>query len=260
MFVALVQVAPLSPTDARLKQYFKNCKKQKVDIVAFGEYVFMPFFRDICKDSQKDMQNLRKMCEKILKALHKLSITYKLDIIAPLCVCEDSHIYKSIALIQGEKVRFYQQQRLINYTHWNESAFFDNVSPKVLKTPLIFDKNDIKCAIIAGFEIHFDEIWLKLKKSQVDVVIMPCANTFHSKKRWQTLCKARAFNNSVAILRINRIGEILVDNTQWHFYGDSCLINANGEIEDTLDKREGLMLIELQKSQIESIRTEWGFR
>ncbi len=114
--------------------------------------------------------------------------------------------------------------------------------------------------MVAGFEIHFDEIWLKLKMENVDIVIMPCSNTFNSKQRWRVLSQARAFVNSMVILRINRIGTLHYDNVDWDFYGDSCFINADGEIEDSLDEKEGVMIVELHSEQIKAIQKEWGFR
>lgn len=256
MNIALLQLLPLEPNNGRLKKYLQSCKKQKVQIAAFSEYIFQPFYKEITKDSK----DFAKSCAKLLSHLHKLSVSYHLDIVAPILLCEKGKVYKSIALIQGERVQFYHQQRLIGYSHWNERAFFDNVLPNSPKTPLVFEKEGIKIGIIAGFEIHFDEIWLKLKQAQVDVVIMPCSNTFASKERWRILSQARAFTNSMVILRVNGIDEKVYDDVAWKFYGDSCLIDADGHIYDTLEEREGLMIVELQAQHIKNIQKEWGFR
>lgn len=256
MNIALLQIAPLSVNDARLNKYLQSCKKQKVQIAAFGEYIFSPFCRDIDKKSKL----FPKDCEKNILRLQKLSLRHKIDIVAPVIICDKNKIYKVITLIQGESVKFYHQQRLIAYQHWNEKKCFDNTLSKHIKTPLIFEKDGLKIAVVAGFEIHFDEIWLKLKMENVDIVIMPCSNTFNSKQRWRALSQARAFVNSMVILRINRIGTLHYDNVDWDFYGDSCFINADGEIEDSLDEKEGVMIVELHSEQIKAIQKEWGFR
>ena len=256
MNIALLQLLPLEPNNGRLKKYLQSCKKQKVQIAAFSEYIFQPFYKEITKDSK----DFAKSCAKLLSHLHKLSVSYHLDIVAPILLCEKGKVYKSIALIQGERVQFYHQQRLIGYSHWTERAFFDNVLPNSPKTPLVFEKEGIKIGIIAGFEIHFDEIWLKLKSAKVDVVIMPCSNTFDSKERWRILCQARAFNSSMVILRLNAINSLSYDGVIWQFYGDSMFVNADGRIKDSLDNREGVMLVELEKLYIETIQKEWGFR
>ena len=89
---------------------------------------------------------------------------------------------------------------------------------------------------------------------------MPCSNTFETKERWRILCQARAFSNSMAILRINSIDELSYDEAQWKFYGDSLFVGANGEIEDSLEEREGVMIIELNMEHIREIQQAWGFR
>lgn len=258
LHIALLQLPSISPTDALLEKYLQACKKQKIQLVAFGEYVLNPFYKELNTSHSSEMIIHRS--DDILSQLKKLSKKYKLDMITPLLLGENKKLYKSIALIQADKSTIYHQQRLIAYPHWNEKKFFNNKTPKVPRTPLIFDKGGLKIAILSGFEIHFDELWLKLKNAKVDAVILPCANTFQSQDRWRALCQMRAFCNSMAILRINRIGTLNYDDTQWKFYGDSLFINADGEIRDSLGEKEGMMLVSLEANKLKAIQQEWGFR
>lgn len=259
MNIALLQLPELTaPCTPLLEKYFQTCKKQKVQIVAFGEYIFNPFYHKLC--AHKPAAQVAHTSAHTLDILHTLSKAHKLDIIAPIVLEKENKLYKTIALIQGSKSRFYYQQRLIAYPHWNEKAFFANPTPKHPKTPLIFKKNNFKIAVIAGFEVHFDEIWLKLKQSQVDIVILPCSNTFASKIRWRRLCQMRAFTNSMAILRINRIGNEHYEKLDWQFYGDSLWIDANGDIEESLGDKEGMLLASLELKHLRALQQEWGFR
>ena len=258
MNVALLQLPSLMSSDTKLEKYFQTCKAKKVKLVALGEYVLNPFFKEFDTTNPKEMAHT--LSADTLSVLHKLSKKYKLDIIAPLLMREQNKLYKSIALIQNDKAQFYHQQKLIAYPHWNEKAFFDNKVSKSPQTPLIFEKDGFKIGIVAGFEIHFDVIWLKLKKAQVDVVFLPCSNTFNSKMRWRNLCQMRAFLNSMAILRINRVGELYYEQTPWRFYGDSLFINANGHIEESLGDKEEMMLVGLDLTHIHQIQKEWQFR
>ena len=264
--IALLQLPPLSPTDTRLHQYLSACKKQKVSLVAFGEYVFNPFFREFDKNHSKEM--ISAISHNALNTLQKLAKKYKLDIIAPLLLGENGdggngNLYKSIVHISNDEknsIHIYQQQRLIAYPHWNEKKFFDNKIPKSPKTPIVFERCGLNLGVISGFEAHFDELWLRLKNAKVDIVIMPCSNTFGSKTRWRNLCSMRAFTNSMALLRVNRVGSGVYDETQWRFYGDSLFINANGEIEENLGDKEGMLLVSIEKEQILNAQKEWGFR
>ena len=69
----------------------------------------------------------------------------------------------------------------------------------------------------------------------------------------------RAFLNSCAILRVNRVGTEYVDKTSWNFYGDSLYVNAYGQIEDSLQDYEGLMIVSLHTESIQKAREMWHF-
>lgn len=261
--IALLQLPMLSPQDVRLEKYLHECTKQKVQIVALGEYVLSPFYRELEAPSFRAM--IGSYLNECLQQLTKLSTKFKLMLIVPLITEEKDRNglakpYKSIALINGKQTKLYHQQRLIAYPHWNEKKFFANKLPKSVSLPLIIEQNGLKIAVIAGFEAHFDEIWLKLKNAGVDAVIIPCSNTFGSNKRWQNLFCMRAFTNSMAILRVNRIGSVCYDEAKWEFYGDSLSINAHGEIEENLEEKEGMMVINLKSDEIHAAQKEWGFR
>lgn len=258
MNIALLQLPSLQTHDERLDKYLRTCKKQKVQLVALGEYVLNPFYKEFGQSYSKDI--IASFSQNILENLSKLSKKYKIEIIAPILFGESNKLYKGIALIKGQERHLYTQQRLIEYEHWNERTFFDNPYKKRFSMPITFERENLKYAMIAGFEIHFDEIWVMLKKAKIDVVIIPCANTFGSKVRWRNLCQMRAFTNSMAILRVNRVGELCYDEIAWQFYGDSLYIDAQGEVQDHLDAKEGMILLQIHKDSIEEIRKEWKFR
>lgn len=154
----------------------------------------------------------------------------------------------------------YRQQRLIDYRHWNEAKFFRNHNTKMLKKPFIFEYKGFNIAVLFGFEVHFDEMWLSMKKSDADMVLLPCANTFDSIARWRELCKVRAFLNGCVVIRANRVGKAVVNENEWIFYGDSFIAMPNGEIIDNLRDKEAMLSLEIQKSKILEMAREWGFR
>ncbi|MDC7792400.1 carbon-nitrogen hydrolase family protein, partial [Campylobacter coli] len=77
-----------------------------------------------------------------------------------------------------------------------------------------FNHDKLKCALLFGFEVHFDIFWQQIMAKKIDLVIVPSACTFESKQRWEELLKTRAFLNSTNILRVNRIG---TTKDEWSF-------------------------------------------
>ncbi len=255
MNIAICQTNVLPIKEESLASYFKYLQKNSV--VVFGEYVFDLFFTEL-QNTQKTL--IAQLAEQKILLLQKMAKHYKLKIVAPLIVVEGEKIYKKIAIIDSKKTDFYMQQRLINYAHWNEEKFFDNPKNKTFKLPYIFEHDGLKVAVLFGFELHFDALWLKIKDENVDVVILPTASTFGSKERWQILCRSRAFFNSCMIVRVNRIGKVLIQEEDFEFYGESFVVNPSAEFEEKLDHKESVVCFEISKEDLRAQVQEWGFR
>ncbi|PUD24004.1 carbon-nitrogen hydrolase family protein, partial [Helicobacter pylori] len=104
-------------------------------VVVLPEYVINPFFHhnmgldvsEINVQSVQAVEFLSQKCEEL-----------DLVISAPVLLEEDSKIYKKIALISKESVKYYTQQRLIPYPHWDEERFVDN-EKSAFKELLVFE-------------------------------------------------------------------------------------------------------------------------
>jgi len=70
----------------------------------------------------------------------------------------------------------------------------------------------------------------------------------------------RAFTHNFYILRANRIGEYQEKQYTWQFYGDSILVDPNGELLTHLGNSEELMIVDMQHSEVLQARKRWGFR
>lgn len=257
MRIELYQQDTLALNDSRLALF---CHKlQRGTLVALPEYTLNPFFTIL--RTQKMSDTLAHSSAQ-LKLLENLASKHYIHFIAPIITKAKGTLYKQLVYISPESKKhiYYTQQRLIEYEYWDEAAYFGNPQPKSIKTPSIFMLGECKIAMLFGFEIHFDEIWCKLKAQGVDIVIMPCANTFDSANRWRELCKMRALLNGCAILRVNRVGSCKVDSEQWDFYGDSLIAMPDGTILDHLGDTQERLSITLTRAQITHIAKEWGFR
>ncbi|OBV29067.1 hypothetical protein BKN38_07440 [Helicobacter sp. CLO-3] len=324
MQITIFQHSSIALEDSRFALF---CHKlSKGALVVLPEYVLNPFFTDLRAMPKDEILRHSKIQLEFLKTLaSKHGVHFFAPIIkralesktlesaesAPKSQTSKSQkaksaktsqnqpkdkaikLQKALAYISPEssKITYYLQQKLINYEHWNEAAFFANITlntapnlapnatsnpaskqnprastphaphaPKPLKEPLILRIGGLKIAALFGFEIHFDEIWYKLQKQGVDIVVLPSANTFDSHVRWRELCKMRALISGCAILRANRIGRSEVEGQSWDFYGDSLIAMPNGEILDHLEHAEEMLSVSLTREQIWQMAKDWGFR
>lgn len=248
--IAALQFPTLALSESRLDYYLKASKDNGANLVVLGEYVINSFFTELLH-MPKNM--IKEQSEAKKESLIKLAKKYELEIIAPY-VSVEAKSYKKLCLkVTPNGVKSYEQQILMPYEHWNEEKFFSNKTPSELKI-FTFNYEKIKCALLFGFETHFDIFWQQIMAKKIDLVIVPSACTFESKQRWEELLKTRAFLNSTSILRVNRIGKT---KDEWNFYGDTLFINAFGEIESKLGSEEEMLIIEPKKS--DEARKLWGF-
>jgi predicted amidohydrolase len=217
--VAVLQLSAQGMSSTKLYNYIRIANKQGVKVLLLGEYILNPFFRELQTLSHS---MIKEQAEHQMKVLKELSYTYNITIIAPIVVVKKQKIYKTIAKFAPNSTSYYQQQLLINYSHWNEEKFFDN-EIKSITAPLVFKLNGFKFAIMSGFELHFDNIWAELSHKNTDCVLVPSVSTFESYERWKALILSRAFTHNCYILRANRIGEYADKDYTWQFYGDSLL-------------------------------------
>ena len=253
--VGVVQLPTLGMNATRLEFYFKKAKERKAKLLLLGEYVTNHFFKELTT-IPKSM--IKEQTVKHIEILKRLSKEYNLTVVAPIIEVKNSKFYKKAIKISPKSTSYYMQQILINYPHWNEEAFFANpIEP--LKEPLTFNIENFKIAVIFGFEMHFDLLWEYISKKRVDLVLLPTASTFGSKERWRDIITTRAFLNNCYILRANRVGDFIEDDIKWHFYGDSMLVNPDGEIEMVLDDKESMLIEPILKQEITDSRRSWGF-
>ncbi len=256
MKAAVLQLNAQGISSTKLYNYIRVAHKQGVKVLLLGEYVLNPFFKEL---ETMSLSILKDQALSQIKILKELSTTYNMTIVAPLVIVKKQDIYKTVAKFSPNSTSYYQQQILINYSHWNEEKFFANESREI-HSPLIFKVDDFKFAIMSGFELHFDEMWSEVSHKNVDCVLLPSVSTFESFERWKALITTRAFTHNCFVLRANRIGEYQDKDYNWHFYGDSVLASPHGEILNHLGNKEELMIVEMSHTDVVQARRTWGFK
>jgi len=256
MTAAVLQLNSQGLSSTKLYNYIRIAHKKGVKLLVLGEYILNPFFKELEHLSLEMIEESSRLQTKVLKESAR---DYGITIIAPLIMVKHKKPYKVIVKFSPKSIAYYQQQFLINYPHWNEEQFFANPIQE-LKSPLTFKINNLKFAIISGFELHFDPLWKYIDEKNIDCVILPSVSTFGSYERWKSLIISRAFTHNCYILRANRIGAYKDEDISWEFYGDSILASPDGEILNHLGNEEELMIIELSHKEVLNAKKAWRFK
>jgi len=253
---AVLQLSAQGLSSTKLYNYIRVAHKKGVKVLVLGEYILNPFFKEL---EAMSVSMIKEQAAQQITILKELSTTYKMTIIAPLAIVKKKKIYKTIAKFAPNSTSYYQQQLLINYSHWNEEKFFSNEIKK-LESPMIFKVDGFKFSVMSGFELHFDELWSHISSKNIDCVLLPSVSTFDSYERWKSLILSRAFTHNCYVLRANRIGEYKDKEFKWEFYGDSILASPNGELLTHLGNKEELMIVDMSHTDVIRSRRSWGFK
>ena len=252
--VAALQLHTLAMSDSRIDHYLNLAAKDGASVVVLGEYVINSFFNEIIK-MPKSM--IKEQSEHKKTSLSAMANRYNLTIIAPLLQIKGKECKKVIAKFSPQSTKYEEQNILIDYPHWNEAKFY---SKKESFGIMSFSVDKIKFGVIFGFEAHFDRIWTEIVAKKIDCVLLPSACTLNSSNRWNELLKMRALTNNLYIVRVNRLGKAKFDDIESEFYGQTMLINPHGEIENSLDSNEGMLMCDIDKKLILQARSIWKFR
>lgn len=256
MKAAVLQLNAQGMSSTKLYNYIRIASKKGVKVLLLGEYVLNPFFKEL---EHMSVSMIKEQALHQIKILKDLTYTYNMLIIAPLIIVKKEKVYKCIAKFAPSSTSYYNQQILINYPHWNEEKFFAN-GIKQLQSPMIFKVDGFKFAVLNGFELHFDELFAKLRNKNIDCLLVPSVATFDSYERWKALITTRAFTHNMYVLRANRIGEYQDKEFLWKFYGDSILASPNAELLSHLGNTEELMIVDMSHTDVVRSRRTWGFK
>ena len=258
MNILIAQLAHIAPSTKVFDKYLRSAFKgqKKIDLIVLGDFVANHFFKEY-----RTKSSIKREFEASKKYFLSLAKKHKSAIVAPIIEWDEGQIFKSILVAESncDSPNLYRASRLMDFPHWDERAFFDNETLPHPK-PLIFNIGDFKVSAIFGWEAHFDEIMIALRKKGVDILCVPCANTFGSNMRWQRLMQIRAFLNSCVIIRANRVGEFVENDSVWDFYGESFIALPDGSLGDMMGEKEGILISEIEWENVENIKNLWRFR
>ncbi len=253
--VGALQLPTLGMNATRLEFYLKNAHERGAKVLLLGEYVLNHFFKEL---TSMPRSMVREQSKKHLELLKSLAGRYGMVFIAPIILIKKEGFHKTIAKVTDKSITYYEQQILIPYEHWNEKAFFQN-PVKPLKAPMTFTVDGFRIMVMAGFEMHFDPIWMEVAAKKIDLLLIPTASTFGSHNRWREIIRTKAFLHGCYILRANRLGEYRDEHVKWKFYGDTMLVNPEGEVEMVLEDKESMLIETIEKSAITEHRKNWRF-
>ena len=122
------------------------------------------------------------------------------------------------------------------------------------RTPVAVVAAGLRVGLSICYDLRFPELYRALMKPPCDLIAVPAAFTATTgKAHWHTLLRARAIENQCYVIAPAQGG--LHENGR-STYGHSLVIDPWGDIVGELAEGEGIIVAELDRARIESVRGE----
>jgi predicted amidohydrolase len=119
---------------------------------------------------------------------------------------------------------------------------------------LSFSLNDMEAACLICYDLRFPELFRSLAE-QCSLVLIIASWPAARQRHWDILLPARAVENQLYIVGVNRVGE----GGGHLFTGGSAIIDPAGEIVAHAGNRETLLVEEINPQRVKQVRSEMPF-
>ncbi len=187
---------------------------------------------------------------KYVKKYQKIADENEISIILPITLkCDDLSIYNSALVINknGNILGEYSKAHL--FLH--EKRFFQ--SGNKFK---IFKLDGLKIGVLICYDLGFPEAARVLTLKGADIIFVPSAWRIEDYDIWDLNTKQRALENNLFICGVNRVGK----EKDLHLFGNSRIVNPNGEIEKCAPKNEEAIVVkEIDISKVDKYRNYYKY-
>ncbi|QIW10028.1 nitrilase-related carbon-nitrogen hydrolase [Francisella sp. LA112445] len=226
--VSIVQKAPMLNDEQYnfnniLESYIINAANQGAQMVVFPEYSNVPI-------NEQGLSSVKNR-EDSIKIFSILAKKYNLWICAGIIyknitknkLSNSLFVFDNNGDIQGE----YIKTHLIETTD-EPDCFVKGDTPVILDTPWG------KIGLAICYDIQFPQLFRNYAKAGVDAVIIPSTIRTFRTEMWNTLIKARAYEDHIFMIACNYIGEnpsqgCLFSKRFSELGGMSCIVNPEGK-------------------------------
>ncbi|MDG1328915.1 MAG: nitrilase-related carbon-nitrogen hydrolase [Flavobacteriaceae bacterium] len=221
-------------------KYIKDANLKSCDLIIFPEMTLTGF----------SLKNASSLSENMLQSttltfFKNEAVTNNIAIVFGLIARENDENYNKLIFLsnKGEVIGDYNKIHPFSFS--NENLFFKG-------------GNKIQYSFFGGvnwglsicFDLRFPEIYqIQSPKAEVIINIANWPEKRHN--HWKTLIQARAIENQVYFIGVNRTG---IDGNGLLYKESSMIVNPNGEIEKEILKESELKVYDLNLDLVKKVR------
>jgi|APSaa5957512535_1039671.scaffolds.fasta_scaffold180721_1 omega-amidase len=196
--------------------YIKEASSKKVDLIIFPEMTLTGFSTNIDKTSENENNS------ETIKEFQDLSKNYNIAILFGVVINDNKKALNKSIFIDSKGDILGKYAKNHPFTFSGEDKYF-NAGNKLA----VVNFKDAKIGLTICYDLRFPELYSAYAK-ECDFIVNVANWPSKRLEHWNILLKARAIENQVFTIGVNRTGE---DNNKLEYIESSNIYNANGDIQ-----------------------------
>jgi omega-amidase len=250
LMLSLAQISthPNEPKQNLLKteEYIQKAKGQGSDMILFPELWMTGFNRDYLHTYKHEHVHTKQ-------AVADLASLYSMWVCGSFPLVDHHEKIINASLLfnpEGKEVAFYQKIHLfspnIEEQHMNHGSSLT-----------LFEHSWGKSGFAICYDLRFPELFRSYALQGAQLIFLVAAFPHPRVEHWMTLIKARAIENQLYMVCVNRVGREEFQKGTQTFFGHSVVVNPWGEIILLGHHEEEMLLTtEIDLSLVDTIRQD----
>lgn len=225
------------------KKYLTKASLSHADMIIFPEMTLTGFSMNIDQNGENETDSFT------VQAFQALSLQYAISIVFGVVIKEGDSTSNRLYVTdkRGEILTHYSKIHPFSFS--GESRYFS--SGNSLST---FELKNHTFGLTICYDLRFPELYSALATNS-DIVInianWPAKRIDH----WNTLLKARAIENQIFVIGVNRTGK---DGNDLEYVESSHVFNANGDCLEPIEEKENMKIFDIDKSWTHAFRNNFS--
>ena len=213
------------------KVYIEEAKAEGAEIIFFPEMSFTGFSMNVDFIKEEHGETVKEVREMV--AANQIAVGIGWVKAEEMGGQEIVKNFYTVIGSQGEILSNYVKIHPFHYA--KEDSYYTSGNRISL-----FEYRERMFTTFLCYDLRFPEIF-EIASRKTEIIVVPANWPQARKEHWTTLLRARAIENQVYMLGVNCVGE----KEGQYFSGDSCVVDPNGNVMESLSDQEGLIVLDI---------------
>ena len=196
------------------EEYIKVASGESVDLVIFPEMTLTGFSTNITQIAESDSSS------ETIEKFRSLVLRYSIAIIFGVVIKDGDKALNRLVFIDKNGIILAKYSKIHPFSFSGEDRYF-NAGDRLETVEFL----GAKIGFTICYDLRFPELYTALAK-ECDIIVNIANWPSKRVEHWNTLLKARAIENQLFIVGVNRTGK---DANNLEYVESSRVLNANGE-------------------------------